>query len=337
MKYGTTCSGVDAVSLAWEPIGMTPKFFSEVDLFANTILATRWAHVPNLGDLTQIDGRPWRGELDILWGSTPCQSVSLAGLRRGLKDPRGALMLSFVDLADEIDPQFVCWENVKGALSDKYNAFGHLLAALAGEDEPLVPSGKKWTHAGYVLGPKRNIAWRLFNAEYSGVPQQRERLFLVACPSDGPDPRDVLFESYTRSQVPPASGGTRSDLAAALETSAGERAFSVAFRGREKGERVEVGNQVANCLLAATGGSDKPHALVDDGVFPIIRRLTPIEAERLMGITDNHTLVEFEGRPASDTARYKVIGNSLNVLDVRWIGEQIIRVKREWDAKRPGY
>ena len=325
LRYATVCSGVDAVSLAWEPLGMRPVFFSEIEAFPKAVLAHHWPHVPDLGDLTKIDGPQWRGKLDILWGSTPCQAFSLAGRRKGATDPRGALTLSFCNLADDIDPPFVCFENVKGILSDKQNAFGCLLAALAGEDTPLLPAGGKWTHAGCVSGPRRNIAWRLFDAKHSGVPQRRERVFIVACPRDGADPREILFEERSGGENPPTPDLSRKELLDALEARAGSRAFTVAFRGRKDGEELEVGGPIANCLRAATGGSDKAFALIDDGVSPHVRQLTPLECERLMGMPDNHTLIPMGGNKwATDTVRYKAIGNSLVVPDVRWIGARIL-------------
>lgn len=325
LRYATVCSGVEAVSLGWEPLGMQPVFFSEIEPFPNAVLAHRWPQVPNLGDLTRIDGAEWRDKLDILWGSTPCQAFSLAGLRNGTNDPRGALTLSFVKLADEIDPPFVCWENVKGALNDRTNAFGHLLGALAGESVPLVPPGGKWTHAGYVLGPRRAVAWRLLDAQYSGVAQRRERVFLVACPRDGADPRQILFEPGSGAQAAPPrrAGGQEASLGAAL--GAHLRAFALAFRGRKNGEEAEVGDEVSNCLRASQGGSDRAYVLIDDGVQPCARLLTPRECERLMGMPDDWTLVPFGKDMASDSVRWKAIGNSIAVPDVRWIGEQIIR------------
>lgn len=320
----TVCSGVDAVSLAWEPLDFVPVAFSEIEKFPKAVLAHRWPHVPDLGDLTKIDGTQWKDKVDILWGSTPCQAFSLAGLRNGAADPRGALTLGFCKLANDIDPKFVCWENVKGVLSDKHNAFGNFLAALAGESAALVPSGRKWTHAGYVLGPRRRVAWRLLDAQYSGLAQRRQRLYVVACPLDGPDPREVLFEEIEGGQVARPRVASRADVARALAQSSVGRAFSVAFRGRDDGEQCEVGDEVSNCLRASTGGSDKAFVLVDDGVQPSIRLVTPMECERLMGMPDDHTLIPFGRGMASDSVRYKAIGNSLPVTDVRWLGRRLI-------------
>lgn len=320
MRYATVCSGIEGVSIAWEPLGFTPVFFSEIRAFPKAVLAYHFPNVPDLGDLTAIAmGKDWKGKLDIIWGSTPCQSFSLAGDRQGTVDQRGALALSFCDLVDEIDPPIVCWENVKGVLSDGKNAFGCLLARLAGEDEELIPAGKKWSNAGCVFGPRRTIAWRVFDAQYGGVPQRRERVFLVACSRNGPDPTAILFEERSSEKFARTSGnrGTSRDCSAEL-------ARSVAFRGRDGRTRCEVGGAVANCLLASQGGSDKPFVLIQDD-HPHIRQLTPLECERLMGMADGWTDIPMGNRRSSDAVRYHAIGNSLAVPDVRWIGQQIVR------------
>lgn len=322
IRYGTVCSGVEAVSQAWEDLNFVPQFFSEIEAFPSALLLRHWPHVPNLGNMLEINGHDWRGQLDIFWGSTPCQAFSAAGKRNSLDDDRGKLTLKFCELADEIDAPVTCWENVKGAFSAKGNAFGCLLGALAGEDEPLVPTGSRWTHAGYVLGPKRNIAWRLFDAQYSGVPQRRERVFVVACPRGGADPREILFEQGPSIQAPPER-----EVISDPTTSLSRRAYALAFRGRENGEEAEIGAEVSNCLLASQGGSDKPFVVID-GPSPEARQLTPLECERLMGFADNFTLVPFNGKPASDGVRYKAIGNSIAVPDVHWIGQRIAHALR---------
>ena len=206
LLYGSVCSGIEAVSLAWQPLGLQAAWFAEIDAFPSAVLAHRYPHVPNLGDMTAIARQVRSGIVpapDILVGGTPCQSFSVAGARQGLNDPRGALTLAYVELANAIDqtrhqnrrsPATLVWENVPGVLNDRSNAFGHFLGALAGEGRALQPPGEKWAHAGCVSGPRRRIAWRVLDAQYFGVAQRRKRVFLVACGGDDLDPAEVLFE-----------------------------------------------------------------------------------------------------------------------------------------------
>jgi DNA (cytosine-5)-methyltransferase 1 len=223
-------------------------FFSEVDRFPKAVLAHRYPDVPDLGDMTEIDGARWRGEVDVLIGGTPCQSFSVAGQRRGMEDPRGNLTVKFVDLCDLIQPDFIVWENVPGVLSDRNNAFGCFLGAMAGEDEPLQPAGKRWTNAGYVLGPERAIAWRTLDAQYFGVAQRRRRVFLVACPGDGADPREVLFEreGVRRDTAP------RREAGEGAASGAGECALS--FRENQRAEVELVGGDGATVQALSNGG-----------------------------------------------------------------------------------
>lgn len=212
IRSASFCTGIGGWEVATQAVGgYDHLFFSEIELFPAAVLAHHFPTVSNFGDLTLMDCTWWRGRLDAVWGSCPCQAFSFAGRRRGLKDKRGALTLAFLDRVDEIDPTYVLYENVKGILSDKSNAFGCLLGALAGEDGPLVPPGGKWAHAGYVLGPKRTIAWRLFDAQHGGVPQRRERVFVVGSTRAGADPRDILFErgSQRRDTAPRRRSGAQ--------------------------------------------------------------------------------------------------------------------------------
>lgn len=143
----------------------------------------------NFGDITQITDDDLRtlGTVHVLEGGSPCQAFSVAGARKGLEDPRGNLMLTFCQLAERMREinglEFVVWENVHGVLSeDKTNAFGCLLASLAGETGgALEPPGEGWSNAGRVFGPgKREVAWRTVEASYWGIPQRRKRVFVVA-------------------------------------------------------------------------------------------------------------------------------------------------------------
>lgn len=216
MKYGSVCSGIEAASKAWEPLGWKPAWFSEIEPFPSAVLAHHWPEVTNLGDMTKIADAVRAGDVeapDVLVGGTPCQAFSIAGLREGLSDDRGQLTLSYVELANAIDAKrrergepeaIIVWENVPGVLSSKDNAFGCFLAGLAGESSELQPAGGKWTHAGCVSGPERVIAWRVLDAQFFGVAQRRRRVFVVASARKGFDPAAVLFEldSMRRDSAP---------------------------------------------------------------------------------------------------------------------------------------
>ena len=206
MRFGSVCSGIEAASVAWNPLGWTAAWLAEIEPFPAAVLAHHYPEVPNLGDMTTIARRVLLGEAeapDLLCGGTPCQAFSVAGLRNSLDDDRGNLSLKFVELADAIDhvrvragkpASIIFWENVPGVLSTKDNAFGCFLAGLAGENEPLQPPGGRWTNAGAVFGPSRAIAWRTLDAQYTGLAQRRKRVFVVASARNGFDPAQVLFE-----------------------------------------------------------------------------------------------------------------------------------------------
>lgn len=225
-SYGSVCSGIEAATVAWKPLGLTPKWLSEIDPFANAVLTHHYPQVPNLGDMTQIAHRVREGTVnapDILVGGTPCQSFSIAGARRGLADPRGALTLKYVELANAIDKSriahqkpaaIIVWENVPGVLNDRSNAFGCFLGAICGERRPLRPAGARWTHAGCVSGPERTIAWRVLDAQYFGLAQRRKRVFVVASARVGFDPVKVLFESEGLRRDTSPSAQARQDAAA---------------------------------------------------------------------------------------------------------------------------
>lgn len=206
LTYGSVCSGIEAATVAWHPLGMRATWLAEIEPFPSAVLAHHYPDTPNLGDMTKLGALVLGGKIaapDVLVGGTPCQAFSVAGMREGLADPRGALTIKYVELADAIDhvrardghpPVITVWENVPGVLSDKGNAFGCFLGALAGEDCELQPSGKRWSDAGCVYGPRRAIAWRILDAQYFGLAQRRRRVFVVASARAGFDPASVLFE-----------------------------------------------------------------------------------------------------------------------------------------------
>ena len=220
MRYGSVCSGIEAATVAWHPLGWEAAWLSEIEPFPSAVLAHHYPNTPNLGDMTLLFERIASGEVeapDVFCGGTPCQAFSVAGLRNSLDDHRGNLSLTFCEIANAIDsvriirgekPAIIFWENVPGVLNTKDNAFGCFLAGLAGESDALVPPGGRWTDAGFIDGPQRAIAWRVLDAQYFGLAQRRKRVFVVASARNDFDPATVLFEW----------DGLRRDIAPSRET-----------------------------------------------------------------------------------------------------------------------
>lgn len=267
MIYGSICSGIEAATVAWEPLGWKAAWFSEIEAFPSAVLAERWPEVVNLGDMTKIAAAVRAGEVqapDVMVGGTPCQAFSIAGLRNGLSDARGQLTLSYVELANAIDDKRIergeeeaifVWENVPGVLTSHDNAFGCFLAGLAGESRELEPSGGKWTHSGCVYGPQRTIAWIVKDAQYFGVAQRRKRVFVVASARKGFDPGQVLFESEGVRRDTPPSREPQTAVAALTARGVGtcgaddnqaQAGHLLAFGGGNTGGNIDV----AACLTA---------------------------------------------------------------------------------------
>lgn len=185
MNYISMFSGIEAASVAFNPLGWKALAFAEIEPFPSAVLAHHYPDVPNVGDVTAHDWSQYRGACDLVIGGPPCQAFSVAGLRRSLDDDRGNLSLQYVKAVHAIDPLWCVTENVPGWLSTKDNAFGCFLAGLVGEDAALVPTGGRWTDSGMVDGPKRTAAWRILDAQYFGVPQRRRRVFVLSVRGSG--------------------------------------------------------------------------------------------------------------------------------------------------------
>lgn len=313
---GSVCSGIEAASVAWEPLGLNFEWFSEIEEFPSKILEERYPDKVNVGDMNDIPDKIIDNSLsapDLICGGTPCQAFSLAGLKKGLSDDRGNLTLKFVDIIEsndeireskDLDKTIVFWENVEGVLSDKTNAFGCLVSSLAGLDE-IIPR-KKWPNAGIIYGPSRNVAWRVLDAKYFGLPQQRRRLYLLAGGKSF-HPENILFESH-KNDFPDYP--------------------DVPLTFTKDGHNYEIFREYTDCLYSAYGTKWNGNAAARNGsLFVVqddrIRRLSPLETERLMGFPDNYTDVNV-GRRSNRTSRYKATGNSWVVPVIKWFGERLI-------------
>ena len=191
MRFGSVCSGVEAASVAWKPLGWKAQWFSEIEKFPSQVLNHHYPDVPNYGDMTKF--KEWNADtIDLLVGGTPCQSFSIAGLRKGLEDPRGNLMLTYLAMAEQLKPKWLVWENVPGVLSSNGGKdFGTFLSALG--------------QIGY------GFSWRILDAQYFGVPQRRRRLFVVGYLGNWKRAAEVLFESESVSGHPAPSRAPRKE------------------------------------------------------------------------------------------------------------------------------
>ena len=366
MKYLSVCSGIEAATVAWHGMGWQPVAFSEIEKFPSQVLHHHYPNVPNLGDMTKY--KEWDiGTIDILVGGTPCQSFSVAGLRQGLEDPRGNLMLTYLAILAKFRCKWCVWENVPGVLSSNGGRdFGTFLTALG--------------ELGY------GFAYRVLDAQYFGVAQRRRRVFVVGHLGDWRNSAKVLFEPESlcrdskkgRSKGEEASSAIRASSvyenhpADSRVTEMGETCSFVTARWGNGGGNVPfalaeniIGRQPMNggngdgfteggpmYTLNSTGvhgvaltvwdttnitspqngsnpkSGDPCHTLAKGQHPPLltgmaVRRLTPIECERLQGFPDGYTDIKSNGKATSDGSRYKALGNSMAVPVMKWIGNRI--------------
>lgn len=177
IRYISLFSGIEAATVAWQPLGWEPIAYAEIEPFPKAVLKHHYPNVPDLGDVTKVDWKQYHHAADVVVGGSPCQAFSVAGLRKALDDPRGQLMLEYLRACAEIDPEWIVWENVPGVLSAEHGrAFQSLLEAVA------------------ELWPDGGAAWRVLDAQFFGVAQRRERVFLVVNTRDWRRAAPVLFE-----------------------------------------------------------------------------------------------------------------------------------------------
>jgi DNA (cytosine-5)-methyltransferase 1 len=339
MRYLSVCSGMEAASVAWHPLGWTPVGFSEIEPFPCAILKHRFPNTPNYGSLTEYQSWPLEpGAIDLLVGGTPCQSFSVAGLRKGLTDSRGNLALTFLGLADKLKPRWIVWENVPGVLSSGGGRdFGSFLGALV--------------ELGY------GFAYRVLDAVNFGTPQRRRRVFLVACFGDWRAAAEVL--SISEGLHGYLETGNKKRKSVAADAGASVEAEGQYFDFQAIGK---YGNDGSASTLMARDYKDSKDLVVDpvaftpssfgqysEGIGTIranggdlgggsegllvkpmaVRRLTPNECYRLQGFPDNWGRIPWKGKPAEecpDGPQYKACGNSMAVPVMRWIGERIAAV-----------
>lgn len=346
IRFGSVCSGIEAASVAWNPLGWRASFFSEIEAFPRAVLQHHYPETPLHGDFTTIRAGEY-GPIDLLVGGTPCQSFSVAGLRGGLGDDRGNLSLEYLRLADRLRPRWLVWENVPGVLSSNGGRdFGAILGGMV--------------ELGY------GFAYRVLNSRYFGLAQQRRRVFVIGYLGDWRPPAAVLLEPSSLSGNPePGRGGGEVHSARPVDRVgvAGryDRGGTFGFALNQRGElrKMHVSGALAaepgtkqqtyvaepfafTCSNQANGFAwERPYSPTLNAQNPtessniqqgvrighILRRFTPLERERLQGFPDHYTAIPYKGRMAPDAPRTKSLGNSMSPPVMRWIGERIAIVE----------
>ena len=303
--------------MAWHPLGWKAAWYSEIEPFPCAALKHHYPAVPNYGDMTKYE--EWPDEpINLLVGGTPCQSFSVAGLRKGLADPRGNLMLTYGAIARRYRPEWLLWENVPGVLSsNRGRDFGTFLGMLA--------------ELGY------GFAYRVLDAQYFGVAQRRRRVFVVANARSWQRAAAVLFESHSLQGNPAPSrearkgtaqgvGGGPADGSISEAVTRAAVAQPVAFHHNAQASQLPTNARDTSISDALTVSQQA--AVAQPVEFAMqVRRLTPVECERLQGFPDNYTNIPWRKKPESpDGPRYKALGNSMAVPVMAWIGKRIQQV-----------
>ena len=271
MRFGSFCSGIGSPECAWTGLGWTPCFHSEIEPFPCEVLAQRFPGVPNLGDMTKIDHEEIKRRffgIDVLVAGTPCQSFSIAGLRKGMDDPRGNLALVFLGLVDAIRPRWLVWENVPGVHSSWTDEAAHFASEKSHRDirEAVEDCRRLGIDVGPDFGPGEfeevdqsndfdcflgalgelgyGFATRILDAQYGGVPQRRRRVFVVGCLGGWNRAAAVLLEreSLLGNSPPRREAGKR--IAECL-TRGADSSGAGGYAGRR---REDDQNLVAGCI-----------------------------------------------------------------------------------------
>jgi len=327
LTIGSAFAGIGGFDLGFERAGWKCRWQIEIDAACNRVLQRHWPDVERKGDIRRVKGAELE-EVDLICGGFPCQDVSVAGKRKGLKGERSGLFFGFAGLLQELRPAWCLIENVPGLLTSNRGA--DFLVVL---DE----LGK----CGY------GVAWRILDSQFFGVPQKRRRVFIAGC-LGRPCPPEILFEPEGVSGDSPKGGKAGKEVAYCLRgrpSHSGDKGdgglnTTLVIKGAAISRKPSAGPQWGEILedgtcytlnatevhaVAHTLEGDTPgHRWREEGLIITtkrtgvgVRRLTPLECERLQGFPDGWT----EGE--SDSARYRMLGNAVTVNVAEWIARRI--------------
>ena len=373
LTLGSCFDGIGGWILAAQHAGIEPIWSSEIDRFPSAVTAKHFPNVKQLGDIKKLNGAKIE-PVDVLTMGSPCQGLSSAGRRKGLNDERSGLFINAVELIRQMRaatnglyPRFVVWENVPGALTSNNGLDFRAVLEYITESEIPIPRDGRWTNAGLVQRRACDVAWRILDAQYWGVPQRRKRIFLVAdFGATGRCADKILFEP----QIVPIDSkkSAKEEERTSLGAAKSARVSSPMGFNPDAGvidsmpvlcDKVPTMKAVTRLAICAYSfdalesnsmKSKNPHsgcrivdiartldtstpdpaknqggiAVIERKLCGYVRRLTPLECERLQGLPDNWTLID--NKSCSDTARYRAIGNGMAQPCADYVLQRIVDV-----------
>lgn len=327
MRFLSLFSGIEACTVAWKPLGWECVAFSEIEPFPCSLLAHHYPDIPNLGDVTKITENQIKalGQIDLVVFGSPCQNLSMAGNRKGLDGQSSGLFYDAIRIIQwarkHNNCRFALWENVPGAFSSNKGAdFTAVVRALSGNTDINTPKNG-WGNSGAALGDDGLVEWRVLDAQYFGLAQRRKRVFALTDFGNWQDRPPILFEPnglHGDINQSEKEGGS-----IATATANGTRTACYGLDTKQPPARISLEK---SATLTASSYKEPVGVFMTDGSATFdftIRRLTPVEYERLMGFDDDYTNIPHKGKLATNAPRYKALGNSMAVPVMRWIGERI--------------
>ena len=341
IKVGSLFDGIGGWLIAAHRNGIKPVWSSEIEDFPMKVAKAHFPDVEQLGDVTKINGGKVP-PVDIICAGSPCQDLSVAGNQKGLAGSRSNLFFESVRIVREmreatngIYPKFFVWENVTGAFSSNHGRdFQTVLGEITQTDIPMPGSGR-WSKAGMVRGKRVGCAWRVLDAQYWEVPQHRERIFLIAGFGKWGGAVEVLFKPESvrrntekgegkREETPRIAGSCSEKAGTWMETKFfPTKSYTVIGQGLPASTLKAAGGEY--------GGGSENYVVETKGLKPsgyVVRRLTPLECERLQGLPDNYTAY------GSDTARYKAIGNGMAQPCADFVMQRVVEAIRNSKEKK---
>lgn len=307
MKYFSVCSGMEAATVAWEPLGWECEGLCDFASFPQKVLKHLYPDVPFYSNMLNLleDEKFKKTNFDVFVGGTPCQAFSSAGLGKGMDDERSQLAIKYGSILDAKSPKYNIWENVDGVFDKKHKeGLCDIISSFTGVD--FRPDNIN-RGGGIVQGTKRSIAYRVFDSQYFGVPQRRKRVYIVGYRgTDWRVPAAILFDKGCFEVSKEKNNISRND-----------RTKSVLGQIRIAGT---VTKSYSQTLTDGFGKESTSNYWVDKKG---IRRFTEKELLRLQGFPDDYLDFEIDGKKPSYSNVKGIVGNSMTVNVMRWIGERI--------------